>query len=230
MSRIFDRPVSLGVVIASRAFFSPDPCKAARRELIAQFDSLGLNAVTLPAEATPNGAVQSIEDAKLYAEHFIANRDKIDGLVISLPNFGDEIAVVELIQRAGLDVPILLQACNDEIDKVDVHSRRDAYCGKISVSNNFWQYGIPFSETSDHTSDINSRAFRDDLDKFARTCRTVRGLKSARIGAIGARTGPFQTMRYSADGSLKTNVMPPRSNVGVRYRTISDAQLASPCR
>ena len=36
-----------------------------------------------------------------------------------------------------------------------------------------------------------------DLDRFARLCRTVRGLKNARIGAIGARTGPFQTMRFS---------------------------------
>lgn len=197
MSRIFDRPVSLGVVIASRAFFSPAPCEAARKDLMAQFEALGIDAVTLPAEATPNGAVQSVEDAKRYAEHFIANRDKIDGLVISLPNFGDEIAVAELISRAGLDVPILLQACNDEIDKVDVHSRRDAYCGKISVSNNFWQYGVPFTETSEHTMDLDSPAFRDDLDKFARTCRTVRGLRGARIGAIGARTGPFQTMRYS---------------------------------
>lgn len=197
MSRIFDRPVSLGIVIASRAFFSPAPCADARRDILAQCDALGVTAVTLPFDATANGAVQSIEDARLYAEHFRANRDRIDGLVISLPNFGDEIAIAELISRANLNVPILLQACNDEIDQVDVHSRRDAFCGKISISNNFWQYGIAFSETSEHSIDLDSAAFRRDLDKFARTCRTVRGLRGARIGAIGARTGPFQTMRYS---------------------------------
>lgn len=195
--RTVNRRVSLGVVIGSRAFFSPAPCKEARDEVLAQLDRLGIDAVTLPFEATANGAVQSIEDAKLYADHFKANRDAIDGLVILLPNFGDEIAVAELVNRAKLDVPILLQASNDEIDKVDVHSRRDAFCGKLSVANNFWQYGVPFTETTSHTVDVSSAEFAADLDHFARVCRTVRGLKSARIGAIGARTGPFQTMRYS---------------------------------
>ena len=197
MIRTVNRRVSLGVVIGSRAFFSPAPCKRARDEVLAQLDKLGIDAVTLPFEATANGAVQSVADARLYAEHFKQHRDEIDGLVICLPNFGDEIAVAELVNRAKLDVPILLQASNDEIDKVDVHSRRDAFCGKLSVANNFWQYGVPFTETTEHTMDIGSEAFAADLDRFARTCRVVRGLRSGRIGALGARTGPFQTMRYS---------------------------------
>ena len=110
MIRTVNRKVSLGVVIGSRAFFSPAPCKQARDEVLAQLEKLGVNAITLPFEATENGAVQSIADAKLYAEHFKAHRDEIDGLVICLPNFGDEIAVAELVNRAKLDVPILLQA------------------------------------------------------------------------------------------------------------------------
>lgn len=197
MERTVNRPVTLAVVIGSRAFFSPAPCKQARDEVLAQLERLGVRALILPFEATANGAVQSIADAKLYADHFKAHGDEIDGLVVCLPNFGDEIAVAELVNRARLNVPILLQACNDEISKVDVHSRRDAFCGKISVSNNFWQYGVPYSETTSHTVDIDSAEFAADLDRFARVCRTVRGLSNARIGAIGARTGPFQTMRYS---------------------------------
>jgi len=197
MERAVTRQTTLGVVIGSRAFFSPAPCLQAREEVLAQLQKLGVRAVILPFDATPNGAVQSVEDARLYADHFKSMRDEIDGLVICLPNFGDEIAVAELVNRARLNVPILLQACNDEIDKVDVHSRRDAFCGKISISNNFWQYGVPFTETTNHTIDIASTEFAADLDRFARICRTVRGLSNARIGAIGARTGPFHTMRYS---------------------------------
>lgn len=197
MIRTVNRRVSLGVVIGSRAFFSPAPCMQARDEVMAQLAKLGIDAVTLPAQATENGAVQSIADAKLYADHFKAHRDNIDGIVILLPNFGDEIAIAELINRARLDVPILLQASNDALDKVDVHSRRDAFCGKLSVANNFFQYGVPFTETTQHTMDIDSAAFAADLDRFARTCRVVRGLRTARIGAIGARTAPFQTMRFS---------------------------------
>lgn len=191
------RPVTLGVVIGSRAFFSPAPCKDAREQVLAQLARLGVNAVILPYEATANGAVQSVADAELYARHFRAHADGIDGLVICLPNFGDEIAVIELVNRAKLNVPILLQASNDEVAKVDVKSRRDAFCGKISVTNNFWQYGVPFTETSSHTSDVWGEEFGADLERFTRVCRTVRGLKGARLGSIGARTGAFQTMRYS---------------------------------
>lgn len=191
------RPVTLGVVIGSRAFFSPAPCRDAREQVLAHLARLDIDAVILPFEATANGAVQSIADAELYARHFRAHADRIDGLVICLPNFGDEIAIAELVNRARLSVPILLQASNDEVDKVDVHARRDAFCGKISISNNFWQYRIPFTETTLHTCDVWSDTFRGDLDRFSRVCRTVRGIRGARIGAIGARTGAFQTMRYS---------------------------------
>ena len=197
MPLVIRRKVTLGVVIGSRAFFSPAPCKTARDDVLAQLAKLGVDVVTLPYEATANGAVQSIADADLYATHFRAHANKIDGLVICLPNFGDEIAIAELVNRARLNVPILLQASNDEVSKVSVKDRRDAFCGKISVTNNFWQYGVPFSETTTHTCDTWGEAFGADLDRFARVCRTVRGLREARLGAIGARTGAFQTMRYS---------------------------------
>lgn len=191
------RKVTLALVIGSRAFFNGAPCRAARDEMLAQLACLDVDVVTLPFEATVNGAVQSIPDAELYAQHFKTHRDRIDGLVICLPNFGDEIAIAELVSRAKLNVPILLQASNDAVDKVSVHERRDAFCGKISVTNNFWQYGVPFTETATHTCDTDSAEFGDDLDRFARVCRTVKGLRGARLGAIGARTGAFQTMRYS---------------------------------
>ena len=99
--------------------------------------------------------------------------------------------------RRASNVPILLQASNDEIDKVDVKSRRDAFCGKFSVANNFYQYGVPFTDTTSHTCDVDGDEFAADLDRFVRICRVVRGLKHARIGSIGARTGAFQTMRFS---------------------------------
>ena len=197
MTSLARRKLTLGVIVGSRAFFNGAPCLAARAEVLAQFEQLGINACILPVEATVNGAVQSRADALLYARHFKAHRDDIDGIVVLLPNFGDEIATVETLAESGLNVPVLVQASNDEIDKVDVHSRRDAFCGKISVTNNLYQYGISFTETATHTCDVSSTAFRADLRRFAGVCRTVRGLRSARIGAIGARTAPFQTMRYS---------------------------------
>jgi L-fucose isomerase-like protein len=109
--------------------------------------------------------------------------------VICLPNFGDEIAIAELVNRAKLGVPILLQASNDEVDKVSVSQRRDAFCGKISVTNNFYQYAVPFTETTSHTCDTYGAEFGADLERFSRICRTLKGLRGARLGAIGAHGG-----------------------------------------
>ena len=191
------RPITLGLVVGSREFFNGAPALETRRQLVAQLEKLGVGYSILPVEATKNGAVQSRDDGRLYAAQFRTDRDLIDGLVICLPNFGDEIAIMELVNAAKLDVPILLQASNDEIDKVDVASRRDAFCGKFSVANNFYQYGVPFTDTTTHTSDVDGEEFAADLDRFVRVCRVVRGLKNARVGSIGARTGAFQTMRFS---------------------------------
>ncbi|SHO67365.1 L-fucose isomerase [Pseudoxanthobacter soli DSM 19599] len=195
--RPMNKTITLGLIVSSRAFFNAAYAPQARADLIAQCEKLGIGYRILPADATPNGAVETRDDARKYARFFRENRDEIDGLVVSLPNFGDEIAVVETIAMAELGVPVLLQACNDTVDKVDLKGRRDAFCGKISVTSNLYQYGIAFTDTTSHTSDLDGAEFAADLDRFVRVCRTVRGLKRARIGAIGARTAPFQTMRFS---------------------------------
>ena len=195
--KMFDKKISLGLIVGSREFFNGTLALDARRDVIAQLDKLDIGYHILPVSETNNGSVETKEDVRKYVQLFDENRHDIDGIVVLLPNFGDEIAVVETINRSKLNVPVLVQACNDEIDKVDLRSRRDSFCGKLSVCNNLYQYGIDFTDTTTHTSDIASDEFAADLDRFARVCRTVKGLKNARIGSIGARTGAFQTVRYS---------------------------------
>lgn len=193
----FDRKVTLGVIVSSREFFNAAYTSDARDRVIKQIQRLGADSLILPPGETPNGAVETRDDARKYAQFFSHHRDEIDGIVVVLPNFGDEIAVAEAISHSNLKVPVLVQACNDTIDKVDVKGRRDAFCGKISVCNNLYQYGIAWTDTASHTCDIDGGEFLSDLDRFIRVCRTVRGLKRARIGAIGARTQAFQTVRFS---------------------------------
>ena len=195
--KMFDKKVSLGLIIASREFFNGTLALDARRDVIAQLDKLGIDYHILPVDATNNGTVETKEDVRKYVQLFDEHRHDIDGFVVLLPNFGDEIAVIETIQRSKLNVPVLVQASNDDLDKVDLRGRRDSFCGKLSVCNNLYQYGIEFTDTTTHTSDIASDEFAADLDRFARVCRTVKGLKNARIGSIGARTGAFQTVRFS---------------------------------
>lgn len=153
----------------------------------------------LPEDATPTGSssIETREDGLKCAELFRQNRDRIDGIIVSLPNFGFEIGIINAISVADLNVPVLVQACDDENDKVDLDSRRDAFCGKISVCNNLYQYGIPFTDTTLHTYSIYSELLAKDINKFAGICRVVNGLRHARIGAIGARPAGFQTVRAS---------------------------------
>ena len=197
MRGIMNRPIRLGVIVGTRSIFNGALARSARQELLALLEGLGIEYVIPPEEATGNGAIETRKDAILCAELFRANRDGIDGIVVALPNFGDEIGVVETLLRAKLDLPVLVHASDDENEKVDIHSRRDAFCGKLSVCNNLYQNGIKFTDTSKHTCALRSPEFAADLKAFAALCRTVRGLRTLRIGQIGTRPAAFSTVRYS---------------------------------
>ena len=188
-----------GIIIGTRAYFNSELAKDVRKQLLRRLADEGYDYVILPEDATPTGSssIETREDGLKCAELFRQNRDRIDGIIVSLPNFGFEIGIINAISVADLNVPILVQACDDENDKVDLDSRRDAFCGKISVCNNLYQYGIPFTDTTLHTYSIYSELLAKDINKFAGICRVVNGLRHARIGAIGARPAGFQTVRAS---------------------------------
>ncbi len=197
MRGIMNRPIRFGLIVGTRNIFNGALAQNARKELLAALDGLGIQYVIPPETATRNGAIETVKDAALCAELFRKERDGIDGVVVVLPNFGDELGVVETLLRSKLDVPVLVQASDDENDKVDLKSRRDAFCGKLSVCNNLYQNGIPFSDTSSHTCSISSPEFAEDLKRFAALCRTVKGLRTLRVGQIGTRPAAFRTVRYS---------------------------------
>jgi L-fucose isomerase-like protein len=195
--RLMDKKTCFGIIVGTRGFFNSELAVNVRKSLLEHLDEAGYDYVITPRDATPNGAIETREHAKICAELFRENADLIDGVIVVLPNFGDELGIIQTLEMAKLNVPVMVQACDDEVDKLSVAERRDAFCGKFSVCNNLYQYGIPFTNTSAHTCPIESQVFWDDVDYFARVCRVVRGLRSARIGAIGARPAAFQTVRFS---------------------------------
>ena len=188
-----------GVIIGTRAYFNSELARDVRRQLLTTMDGLGFEYIILPEDATPTGSssIETREDGLKVARQFREHRDEIDGIVVSLPNFGFEIGIINAISDADLRVPVMVQACDDENDKVDLDSRRDAFCGKISVCNNLYQYGIPFTDTTLHTYSIYSPLLAQDLKKFAAVCRVVNGLRHCRIGQIGTRPLGFNTCRAS---------------------------------
>jgi L-fucose isomerase-like protein len=188
---------TLAVIVGNRDFFPDALVTEARQDIRAVFDELGIEAVMLGEEETKLGGVETWEDAKKCAALFKAHADEIDGILVILPNFGDEKGVADTIRLSGLQVPILVQAYPDDLDQFNIERRRDAFCGKISVCNNLRQYGYPFSLTELHTVSPTTDSFRNDLQQFSGICRVVNGLKNARLGAIGTRPNAFITVRYS---------------------------------
>jgi L-fucose isomerase-like protein len=191
------RRVTFGVIVGNRGFFPGHLARQGREDMLKALAEEGYDAVVLPANQTGYGAVESRAEAKAYAELFKSKRDRIDGIIVTLPNFGDERGVAETIRLAGLNVPVLVHATMDEPGKMGIDNRRDAFCGKMSACNVMRQYGVPYTLTTLHTDRPESKTFRADLRQFAAVCRVVRGLRGLRIGAIGARPAAFKTVRFS---------------------------------
>jgi L-fucose isomerase-like protein len=192
-----DNGLTLGLIFGNRSFFPDALVEKGREEVLAVLDKQGIGSVCPSPKETKLGAVETRKDAKECARLFREQRDKIDGILVSLPNFGDEKGVAETIRMADLNVPVLIHAFPDQVNRMGIGQRRDAFCGKLSVCNNLRQYGIPFSLTREHVQSPDSESFTRDLTFFKQICKIVRGVKGARIGAIGARTNPFNTVRYS---------------------------------
>mgnify|MGYP000574966097 FL=1 len=191
-----DKPV-VGVIVGNRGFFPDHLCDSGRKTFLKVFSEEGIEPVILDEKATPFGSVESLNDARKCADLFRQHRDRIDGVLVTLPNFGDERAVANTLRWSGLDVPVLVHAFPDDARKMTVADRRDSFCGKMSVCNNLRQYGIKYSLTRLHAVDPESDSFRTDLRRFVSTCRVVRGLRNIRVGVVGARPAAFNTVRFS---------------------------------
>jgi L-fucose isomerase-like protein len=188
---------TLGVILGNRDFFPDALIAEARRDLSTLFGQLDIQPIWLAPGESKLGDVQNWQDALKCGELFRRRRAEIEGVLVCLPNFGDEKALADAVRLSELNVPILVQACPDDLDQFGLERRRDAFCGKISACNNLRQYGYKYTLTRDHTVAINDPAFREDLSGFLATCDVVRGLRRVRLGAVGARPNAFNTTRYS---------------------------------
>jgi L-fucose isomerase-like protein len=191
------KKMAFGVVVGNRGFFPDQLAKTGREEIIKVLEAAGAKVVVLSPEESKYGAVESYAESQKCAELFKKHAEEIDGIIITLPNFGEERGIVDAIRLSGLKVPVLVQATPDRSEDMTIAVRRDSFCGKMSACNNMMQYGIPYSLTTLHTETLTSPEFKADLEWFSAVCRIVKGLKNLKIGAIGARPAAFNTVRYS---------------------------------
>ena len=184
----------LALFFGNRGFFPESLIASAREEIGAVLTKLGIETISLPADATRYGAVETAAEGRVYAKFLEEHKGEYDGVVLSLPNFGDENGASEALRNCG--VPIYVQAYPDELDKMDFDHRRDAFCGKFSIMDVFTQFNLPFTAWTPHVIDPASAEFASHMMQFAAVCRIVKKLKQCRLGAIGARPTLFKTIRF----------------------------------
>src|SRR3984893_18500148 len=181
------KKMTMGVIIGNRGFFPDQLAKVGREEMIQALAKAGMDCVVLGPEDSKHGAVETHQEAKRCAALFRNNRERLDGVIVSRPNFGDERAIADTLPLARLVFSVLVQAPPDDASKMTILHRRDSFCGKMSACNNLRQYGIHYSLTRLHTVSPDSDDFQKDLAWFAAVCRVVNGMRNLRLGSIGAR-------------------------------------------
>ncbi|MFA6892486.1 MAG: hypothetical protein WCQ66_10355 [Sphaerochaetaceae bacterium] len=180
------------VLFGNRGFFPGEVVASARKEMSEALEKAGIEPVLMDAGLTHFGAVESLKEAYLFKDFL--KKERPDGIVVCLPNFGDETAIAVACQDAG--VPIIVQAYPDKEGEMDPAHRRDAFCGKLSLMDVFYQYHIPFTIGQEHVVHPADEVFIREMKDFAGVCRVVKGLRRCRLGALGARVTAFKTVRY----------------------------------
>lgn len=186
--------MTFALFFGNRGFFPESLIAEARKDLQEVLERMGYKTLMMDEEATRYGAVETVEDGRKYARFLKEHQGQYDGVILSLPNFGDENGAVNALQDCG--VPILVQAYPDEFNKMDFQHRRDAFCGKFSIMDVFYQYNIPFTAFKPHTVYPQTETFVQHVKWFAAICRIVNKMKRFTVGAIGARTTAFKTVRF----------------------------------
>jgi L-fucose isomerase-like protein len=184
---------TFALFLGNRGFFPGSLMAEARAELPRLLKAWGHDVLLLDEAATRFGAVETPREGEIYANFLRQHRGEYDGVILSLPNFGDETGAVAALKDAG--VPILIQAYPDELAKMAPEVRRDAFCGKFSIMDVFYQYGLAFTALKPHVVHPTGPRFKENVDYFDRVCRVVKGMRSMVVGAIGARTTAFKTVR-----------------------------------
>jgi len=191
------KPTTFALFVGTRTFFPPKYIKQARTEIPRVLKSLGNDFLEFPASRTKTGGIETTQDGEKYARWLERNRGKFGGVILSQANFADERGVVAALRDAR--VPIYIQTYPDRLDAMGNEDRRDGFCGRISITDNLWKYRIPFTILPPHTLDVKDPRFKEQVRYFDRVCRVANGLRRLRVGAIGARTTAFKTVRIDED-------------------------------
>ena len=192
--------MKLAILISNRGFFPSSVIQSAREDMIRAVKGVNAEPLVMDPTLTRFGAVETREEGEIYADFLKQYHGLYDGLIICLPNFGDENGIKEAIK--DVKVPILLQAYPDELGKMDFACRRDAFCGKLGLCAVLKQMKVAFISGEPFVMHPLSEEFHKELEDFTAICRIVKRMRHMRIGVLGARTTAFKSVRFD-EGALE---------------------------
>lgn len=82
--------LTFALYFGNRGFFPERLIESARKELVSRLESIGIGTLCMPEDATRYGAVESAADGRVYAAFLEQNKGRFQGVILCLPNFGDE--------------------------------------------------------------------------------------------------------------------------------------------
>jgi len=220
------KKMTFALCFSNRGFMPGELIYNAREDMVKAVTAAGYDYIMMDADLTRYGGVETRDEGRLYAKWLAEHRGRYDGVIFSMPIFADENGAIIALQDAG--VPILMQAYPDEIGKMDFQHRRDAYCGKFSVTDVFCQYNVPFTVLKPHVVHPLSDKFQENLRDFAAICRVVNGMKRFNLGCIGARTTAFKTVRFDEIALQKYGINVESFDLSELFAKVKDKKNDDP--
>ena len=158
------KKMTFALCFGNRGFMPGELILGARDDMVKAVTDAGYDYIMMEEAASRYGAVETRDEGLQYAAWLKEHEGQYDGVIFCMPIFVDENGAIAALQDAG--VPILMQAYPDEIGKLDFAHRRDAYCGKFSVTDVFSQYKVPFTVLKPHVVHPLTPAFQQNLRAY----------------------------------------------------------------
>ena len=212
--------LTFALYFGNRGFFPGELIADARRDMICALENAGYDYILMDESETRYGAVETIEEGLKFASFLKANTNKYQGVILCLPNFGDENGAMVALADCG--APVLVHAYRDLPGKMDFASRRDAMCGKFAICNMLRQGNISYTILPPFTVNPDEAIFEEQLHAFAGVCRIVSGMRKMNVGAIGARTTAFKTVRVDEIGLQNNGVNVEAFDLSEAFRRMDD--------
>ena len=101
------KKITFALYFGNRGFFPGDLIAGAIADMKKAVTDCGFDYICMQEDLTRYGAVETLEEGKKYAAFLKENEGKFDGIILCLPNFGDENGIKAALRARTLKTMIM---------------------------------------------------------------------------------------------------------------------------